>query len=78
MTNRVIAQTRLGYAERYIVSTVRTPLKDTYETCVFDDRTNKSEVVRSGMKYRSEALDSHIEWVREVFEHGYIFEGDRP
>ena len=71
---RVVAQTKVGTNNKLVVSTVRTPMKSTYETCIFNDLTRQSSLVDYGIKGRSEALDGHFKWVLEVFENGFDFD----
>jgi hypothetical protein len=71
---RVIAQTKVGINAKFMVSTVRTPLSDLYETCIFNDLTRQSSLVAYGIAGRQAAFESHTYWLKEVFTLGYIFD----
>ena len=68
---RVVAYTTIGLMT---VSTVRTPLRDTFETCIFHNTLRYSEVVESYVVGRDLAFNLHQEWVRRVYWQGYTFE----
>jgi hypothetical protein len=71
---RVIAQTKVGINAKFMVSTVRTPFTDTYETCIFNDLTGQSALVDNRIMGRDTAFESHTYWLKHVFTNGFNFE----
>lgn len=69
--SRMVARTVVGML---MVSTVRTPMRNTYETCIFRTDKNWSAVIDSYMASRDEAFSIHQSTVEHVFKYGFTFE----
>ena len=70
---RIVAQTTIG---SLMISTVRTPMRATYETCIFHNVKRYSEVVDSEIAEREKAVNAHLYWVKKVHDDGWVFDQD--